>query len=88
MARKSGGLGRDFYSLLDDNMPENNKNGVSTLRIADIEPRSDQPRKMFEPEALSSLAQNDALSVQGNRDAKESIYAPRLYRVPLQQVLL
>jgi ParB family chromosome partitioning protein len=58
MARKSGGLGRDFYSLLDDNMPENKKNGVSTLRIADIEPRSDQPRKIFEREALETLAES------------------------------
>ena len=58
MARKSGGLGRDFYSLLDDNMPENNKNGVSTLRIADVEPRSDQPRKLFEREALETLAES------------------------------
>jgi ParB family chromosome partitioning protein len=58
MARKPGGLGRDFYSLLDDNMPENNKNGVSTLRIADIEPRSDQPRKQFEREALETLAES------------------------------
>ncbi|MBE6620936.1 MAG: ParB/RepB/Spo0J family partition protein [Ruminococcaceae bacterium] len=58
MAKKSGGLGRDFYSLLDDNMPENKKNGVSTLRIADIEPRSDQPRKIFEREALEALAES------------------------------
>ena len=58
MARKSGGLGRDFYSLLDDNMPENKKNGVSMLRIADIEPRSDQPRKTFEREALEALAES------------------------------
>jgi ParB family chromosome partitioning protein len=58
MAKKSGGLGRDFYSLLDDNMPENKKNGVSTLRIADIEPRSDQPRKTFEREALETLAES------------------------------
>lgn len=58
MARKPGGLGRDFYSLLDDNTPENNKNGVSTLRIADIEPRSDQPRKQFEREALETLAES------------------------------
>jgi ParB family chromosome partitioning protein len=39
-------------------MPENNKNGVSTLRIADIEPRSDQPRKLFEREALETLAES------------------------------
>ena len=55
---KNKGLGRDFYSLLDDNTPENNKNGVTTLRIADIEPRSDQPRKLFEREALETLAES------------------------------
>ena len=58
MAKKAGGLGRGYFSLLDDNTPENNKNGVSTLRIADIEPRSDQPRKLFEREALETLAES------------------------------
>lgn len=58
MARKAGGLGRDFFSVLDDNMPENNKNAVSSLRLADIEPRSDQPRKTFEREALETLAES------------------------------
>ena len=58
MAKKAGGLGRGYFSLLDDNTPENNKNGVSTLRIADIEPRSDQPRKLFEREALEALAES------------------------------
>ena len=58
MAKKAGGLGRGFYDLLDDNMPENNKTAVSTLRIADIEPRSDQPRKTFERESLELLAES------------------------------
>ncbi len=58
MAKKSGGLGRDFYSLLDDNTPENNKNGATALRLADIEPRSDQPRKLFAREALEALAES------------------------------
>lgn len=58
MAKKAGGLGRDFYSLLDDNMPESSKGSSSTLRIADIEPRSDQPRKNFEREPLESLAES------------------------------
>ncbi len=58
MAKKAGGLGRGYFSLLDDNTPESNKNGVSTLRIADIEPRSDQPRKQFEREALETLAES------------------------------
>ena len=58
MAKKAGGLGRGFYDLLDDNMPESNKTAVSTLRIADIEPRSDQPRKTFERESLELLAES------------------------------
>ncbi|MBQ7338029.1 MAG: ParB/RepB/Spo0J family partition protein [Clostridia bacterium] len=58
MAKKAGGLGRDFYSLLDDNTPENAKGSSTTLRIADIEPRSDQPRKDFNQNALELLAES------------------------------
>ena len=60
MAKKTGGLGRDFYSLLDDNTPENAKGSTSSLRIADIEPRSDQPRKIFDQSALENLAESIA----------------------------
>ncbi len=58
MAKKTGGLGRDFYSLLDDNTPESAKGAGSSLRIADIEPRSDQPRKDFNQSALELLAES------------------------------
>lgn len=61
MAR--GGLGRDFYSILDDNILEEKKESVSTLRISDIEPRKDQPRKTFDTESLQFLA--DSISVHG-----------------------
>ena len=54
---KSKGLGRDFQSLLFDNMVTTEKtNAATTLRIADIEPRSDQPRKTFGLESLEQLA--------------------------------
>ena len=53
MAR--GGLGRDFYSILDDNMIEDKKDSVSKIRINDIEPRRDQPRKDFDEESLLIL---------------------------------
>ena len=50
-------IGRSFFDLLDDNMlPSDRANAATTLRIADIEPRSDQPRKTFEHEALEQLA--------------------------------
>lgn len=54
MAR--GGLGRDFFSILDDNVYEAKKDSVINIKIGDIEPRGDQPRKDFDDEALQSLA--------------------------------
>lgn len=57
MAKARSGLGRDFYSLLDDNiLPGDKKSSASTLRISEIEPRRDQPRKTFSPDSLSQLA--------------------------------
>ncbi|MBQ5362842.1 MAG: ParB/RepB/Spo0J family partition protein [Clostridia bacterium] len=56
MARKQGGLGRNFYEILDDNMLETKKDSVTKLRVADIEPRRDQPRKDFDLEPLQALA--------------------------------
>ncbi len=57
MAKSRSGLGRDFYSLLDDNILASDKaNAATMLRIADIEPRSDQPRKTFTHESLEQLA--------------------------------
>lgn len=61
MAR--GGLGRDFYTILEDNMVEEKKDSVSTLRISDIEPRRDQPRKTFNDDSIQELA--DSIAVHG-----------------------
>ena len=63
MAKKSGGLGRDFYSIFDDNILENSKGIAESIRISDIEPRHDQPRKTFEKEALEVLA--DSIAAYG-----------------------
>ena len=60
MARKQGGLGRNFYEILDDNMLETKKDSVTKLRVSDIEPRRDQPRKDFELEPLQALADSVA----------------------------
>ena len=57
MAKSRSGLGRDFYSLLDDNILSSDKTNAATmLRISDVEPRSDQPRKTFTHESLEQLA--------------------------------
>ena len=51
-------LGRNFFDILDDNMPEEKKGSVNSIRIADIEPRKNQPRKTFDRESLESLAES------------------------------
>ena len=57
MPKTKGGLGRDFYSLLGDNTVIGGKESAAVnLRIADIEPRHDQPRKQFDHEQLEALA--------------------------------
>ncbi len=62
MAKKPSGLGRSYFSLLDDNSLEE-KGTLSQLRISQIEPRSDQPRKNFDGESLSALA--DSIAAHG-----------------------
>ena len=63
MAKKPGGLGRDFYSIMDDNMMGMKEGAATTLRISEIEPRADQPRKQFDREALQALA--DSIAAYG-----------------------
>ena len=60
MAKKPGGLGRDFYAILDDNIMDMKEGAATTLRISEVEPRSDQPRKQFDKEALETLADSIA----------------------------
>lgn len=56
MAKRQSGLGRDFYSLLDDNMMESSQESKTSLKISRISPRRDQPRKSFDENALQLLA--------------------------------
>ncbi len=61
MAKSRSGLGRNFYSLLDDNILGSDKTTAATnLRISEVEPRSDQPRKTFAHEPLEQLADSIA----------------------------
>lgn len=62
MAKKNA-LGRDFYSLLDDNMLETKPESKTTIKISRISPRGDQPRKNFDENALQVLA--DSISTHG-----------------------
>ena len=53
---KKAGLGRDFNSLFEDNFIDTKKNPAEMIRISDIEPNPDQPRKTFDESELLSLS--------------------------------
>ncbi len=56
-------LGRDFRSILDDNLLNIKKDQITSVRISDIEPRKDQPRRQFDDESLQLLA--DSIQIHG-----------------------
>ena len=60
MAKKNSGLGRGLDAIfLDNALLESENNGedkIATLKLSLIDPKSDQPRKYFDKEALEQLA--------------------------------
>ena len=57
MAAKKGGLGRGLDALFADNsIEEIASTSAVKLKIMDIEPNRDQPRKIFDEDALAELA--------------------------------
>lgn len=61
MAAKNKGLGRGLGALLEDNALEQlSGESAVVLKINDIEPNRDQPRKHFDEQALSELADSIA----------------------------
>lgn len=61
MATKKGGLGRGFDALFTDNaMEETSAVSSVKLKLNDIEPNREQPRKKFDDDALSQLASSIA----------------------------
>ena len=70
MAKKNSGLGRGLDAIFLDNFIEEEEKqavegGVSTIKISLIDPKSDQPRKYFDKDALvelsASIAENGVL---------------------------
>ena len=57
MAKKLGGLGKGLNAIFIENDNEDKSGGV-TLNISEIEPNRSQPRKEFDENALSELAQS------------------------------
>lgn len=61
MAVKKGGLGRGLESLFNENAADTGS--VVTLKITEIEPNRNQPRRDFDEQALTELA--DSISKHG-----------------------
>lgn len=59
---KNTGLGRGLDAIFIDNSVEDSGN-VTMLRVSEIEPNPDQPRREFDPEALAQLA--DSIATHG-----------------------
>ncbi len=59
MSVKKRGLGKGLDAIFAENAAENGE-GTVAVRISEIEPNRDQPRKEFDPAALSELAESIA----------------------------
>lgn len=59
-ATKRGGLGRGLDALFADNESTAGTSEASELRISEIEPDRDQPRRVFDEDALAELADSIA----------------------------
>ncbi|MBQ3265377.1 MAG: ParB/RepB/Spo0J family partition protein [Ruminococcus sp.] len=57
MAKKIGGLGKGLSAIFSENDTED-KNEVVSLKISQIEPNRNQPRRSFDEDALGELAQS------------------------------
>ncbi len=56
MAKIQRGLGRDFFSLIEDNTMEIKEEAKAAIKVSRITPRRDQPRKKFDEVPLQLLA--------------------------------
>ena len=58
--KKNSGLGRGLDAIFFDNTPqetpESKENKITVLKLSLVDPKSDQPRKYFDKEALEDLA--------------------------------
>lgn len=59
-AKNKGGLGKGLDALMFDNSTQEENEGALMLKIYEIEPNADQPRKIFDDEALAELSDSIA----------------------------
>lgn len=62
-AKGKGGLGKGLDALMLDNSTQEEYEGTLMVKLHEIEPNKDQPRKSFDDEALAELA--DSISQHG-----------------------
>ena len=55
---KKGGLGKGMSAIFVENSASESDEGVVSVKISEIEPNRDQPRKEFDSTALSELAES------------------------------
>ena len=89
MAKKSG-LGEKFQSIFDDSpglFSDGEQGGITTMKIGDIEPNREQPRRDFDPEQLNLLAQSitkhgviQPLTVREHNGAYQIVAGERRWR--------
>ena len=58
MAGKKPALGRGLDAILIDNEEQKEESGVRMIRLSEVEPNPDQPRKIFDTEPLEALAES------------------------------
>ena len=74
MAKKIGGLGKGLSAIFSENDTED-KNEVVTLKISQIEPNRNQPRRSFDEDALQELA----LSISEHGVLQPILVRPMIY---------
>nr|WP_316621794.1 ParB/RepB/Spo0J family partition protein [uncultured Ruminococcus sp.] len=74
MAKKIGGLGKGLSAIFSENDTED-KNEVVTLKISQIEPNRNQPRRTFDEDALQELA----LSINEHGVLQPILVRPMIY---------
>jgi len=59
MVKKNvGGLGRGLHALISENTDSVDNNGVEEIKLIDIDPNINQPRKTFNEEKISELVES------------------------------
>ena len=74
MSKKIGGLGKGLSAIFSENDTEDNSE-IVTIKISQIEPNRNQPRRSFDEEALQELAE----SIKAHGVLQPILVRPQIY---------